>query len=63
MGSHLIFSQYNTIFGMMFWIPQHSQVFVSVIILTKDVEVHNKPLEDLCEAIDDKDVQVVKIGP
>ena len=63
MGSHLRFSRWNIAFGILSLIPQHSPVFVSVIILTNNEEEDNKPLEESCKAIYDEYVQAAKLGP
>ena len=63
MESHLIFAWYNITFGILSWIPQHSPIFVSVEIITKNVELYHKPLEESHKAIYDECLKMENLGP
>ena len=63
MESHFRFARWNLAFGKLVWVSQHFPVFLSVIILTKNVELDSKLLEDSYEMIYDERVRVDNIVP
>ena len=61
--SNLRLSQYNILFGIPICIPWNTPIFVSVAIITDNLEIDNNALDDSCESVYDKQVKVKCFGP
>ena len=61
-GYYLRFYQCNLAFGILSRIPYHSSIFVSVLILTKKVEIDNNAQGESHKVVCDERVQMENIG-